>query len=394
MPRDLNSNGRVYKTSVAAHRLNGPQIARLEQEIVELERQIAVRIDQVQELAKMPPPPPRSENSAGVARVAPKTLNDVQENVLVQWIRQVKELFALPMGPLITTSATQILNRDGTDCTISKAWVDRFIKRLPDDLKPSKVRSVKKKHIDAEDQETLEQWYRRLEALIAGVSPENIYNFDDTIFQIGLGKKPRLVVTRRDSPLPPLNRTYCEWITTIECIAADGWAADPFAVIQGDHYFDEWLTYDGTAENAMFMMNPSGRVDEKAACEWIESFHRQTEDRADGQPRLLLFRGQPQYLSFNFLQFCEEHKIIPFSFPPNIGHLLQPFDGKPFEDYKRYWRSSLLCLMIDDVDEEKSVFFHNFPSIREKSFKSEVIKDAFADRGIVPFDPSKVGQPL
>ncbi|KAJ5424016.1 hypothetical protein N7491_009232 [Penicillium cf. griseofulvum] len=359
------------------HPLNGPKIARLEQEIVELERQIAERIDQVQALVKMPPPRPDGPaRPARVARGAPKTLNDVQENVLVQWIRQ-------------------ILNRNGTDGTISKAWVDRFIKRLPDDLKPSKVRSVKKKRIDAEDQETLEHWYGRLEAVIAGVSSENIYNFGDTIFQIGLGKKPQMVITHRDSSPPFQTRTYCEWITTIECIASDGWVADPFVVIQGDHYFEEWLTYDGTPEKAVFMMNPSGRVDEQAACKWIESFHRQTEDRAaDGQPRLLLFRGQPQYLSFKFLQFCEQHKIIPFSFPPNIGHLMQPFDGKHFEDYKRYWRSSLFCTMIDDVDDEKTAFLQDFPSIREKSFKPQVITNAFAGRGIVPFDPSKVGQPL
>ncbi|KAJ5356218.1 hypothetical protein N7517_010827 [Penicillium concentricum] len=251
------------------------------------------------------------------------------------------------ISQLITTSVTQILNRDGNDATISKAWVDRFIKRLPDDLKPPKTRSTKKKT----------------------VSTENIYNFDDTIFQIGQGKKPRMVVTR---------------------------GADPFVVIQGDHYFDEWLTYEGTPDEAVFMMNSSGQVDELAACEWLESFHRQTEDRAaDGQPKLVLFRSQPQYLSFKFLNFCEQHKILPFSFPPNIGHLIQPFDGKPFQCYKQYWRSQgILFCMIDDPDDEKTVFLMDFPSIRETSFKPEVITKAFADRGIVPFDPYKVKQPL
>ncbi|KAI2680592.1 hypothetical protein DTO027I6_3774 [Penicillium roqueforti] len=296
------------------------------------------------------------------------------------------------MGPLITISANQILNGDGNDTTVSKAWVDRFIKRLPDDLKPPKARSVKKKRLDASDQETLEHWYGRLKAVIAGVSPENIYNFDDTIFQIGEGVKPQMVVTSMGLGFAShQTRTYCEWITTIECIAADGWAADPFILIQGDHYYDEWLEYGGAPDEAVFMVNPSGRVKEQVACEWIECFHRQTKDRtADGQSRLLLFRGQPQYLSYKFLPFCEQHKIIPFNFPPNIGHLIQPFDSKPFKNYKQYWRSQgLIAYMIDDPDDEKTAFINGLPKIREESFKPQVITDAFADRGIVPFDPSK-----
>ena len=217
MPKGPNAtNGRVSKTSAPTRSLNEPNIAALE-------REITAPTDQVQ-LNSVPARP---------ARVAPNTLDGVQENTLIQWIRQVKELFALPMGPLITTSANHILNRDGNDTTISKAWVDRFIKSLPDDLKPLKVRSVKKKRLDASDQETMEHWYGRLEAVIAGVSPENIYNFDDTIFQIGQGMKPQMFITRAGSEFPPYQtRTDCEWITTIECIAADGWAADPLILIK------------------------------------------------------------------------------------------------------------------------------------------------------------------
>lgn len=172
-----STNGRVSKTSAPTRSLNEPNIATLG-------REIAAPNDQVQHQLNSPAHP---------ARVAPNTLDGAQENTLIQWIRQVKELFSLPMRPLIVTCATQILNGDGngdgSDATISNAWVDRFIKRLPDDLKSSKVRSVKKKRIDAPDQETLEHWYGRLEAVIAEVSPGNIYNFDDTIFQIGQGKE-------------------------------------------------------------------------------------------------------------------------------------------------------------------------------------------------------------
>lgn len=118
-----------------------------------------------------------------------------------------------------------------------------------------------------------------------------------------------MVITRRDFA-PYQTRTHCEWKTTIECIAADGWAADPFTVIQGDHYFDEWLTYEGIPDGALFIINPSGRVNEQAACEWIESFYRQTKDRTThNQPRLLLFRGQPQYLVPLILRATQDYSL-------------------------------------------------------------------------------------
>ncbi|KAJ5817720.1 hypothetical protein N7447_007728 [Penicillium robsamsonii] len=96
MPRGPGSNnGRVSKTSAPTRSLNEPNIAALK-------REITAANDQVQQQLNSPPARP--------ARVAPKPLDDTQEKVLIQWIRQVKELFSLPMGPLITISTNQILN--------------------------------------------------------------------------------------------------------------------------------------------------------------------------------------------------------------------------------------------------------------------------------------------
>ncbi|KAJ5817721.1 hypothetical protein N7447_007729 [Penicillium robsamsonii] len=73
---------------------------------------------------------------------------------------------------------------------------------------------------------------------------------------------------------------------------------------------------------------------------------------------------------------------------------MQPFDGKPFQGYKQYWKSQGVSPGIDDVDEEKTYFFQGFSTVRETSFNPDVITNACADRGIVPIDQSKVGQPL
>ncbi|KAJ5558524.1 hypothetical protein N7535_008739 [Penicillium sp. DV-2018c] len=311
-----------------------------------------------------------------------------------EWIQRVKELSSLPSKPQLTTSATQILNRYAGRDNISPSWLNDFIKGLPDDLKPIKAPSIKKRRIDASDQETLEHWFERLKALTAEVPPANLYNFSDTLFQIGLGEKPIKVICFGGS-IPPCRTTrlYCEWMSTIECIAADGWVADPCIVTQGPLY-EEWLEYlrDG---DAYLFPTDGGRVTETVACGWIKFFHKKTQDRVtDGQPRIMLFPGQPQYLCWKFLQFCDQHNIILFRFPPNIGHLLQPFNCKTFDHYKGWWKKRGLWMNYEEADDEKDDFFEFFPEAREEVFKPQAIKGAFAERGIFPFDPSKVGQPL
>lgn len=181
----------------------------------------------------------------------------------------------------------------------------------------------------------------------------------------------------------------------MECIAADGWVAAPYVVIQSDRILEEWLAVSGLPGESTFNHTPNGRITEKAAWEWIQFFHRQTKDRAaDGQPRLVLFRGQPQNLTFNFLQFCEKHLIIPFCFPPNIGHLMQPFDVKPFQRYKDYWKRKYYRSPPGGPDAEKADFIAEFAPVREETSKPQVITDAFADNGIFPFDRYKKIQPL
>lgn len=276
-----------------------------------------------------------------------------------------------------------------------QSWTSQFVKRLPNDLKPSKYRQAKKKRLDSCDLETVQHWFDRLKPLIADIPPANIYNFDETNFQIGLTTRPRLWIGGRGDSYPSI-REWCEWITSIECIAADGWDVGSYLVIQ-ESSIDEQLDYqhvvDDIPDFTELHETPNGRLNEELALGWLERFHKRTKDRvADSESRLLLFKGQPLFLTFNFLRFCEEHRIIPFCFPLNLAHHIQPFDLEHFSTYKKYGANCFVSL--EDPDEEKMWWLATFGSAREVNFTPDIIKRAFADRGIYPFDPSKLTQPL
>lgn len=73
----------------------------------------------------------------------------------------------------------------------------------------------------------LSEWFDRVKLAVAtyGILLEDIYNFDETGFAMGLCATAKVVTCAdyygRRSVLQPGNR---EWVTAIETIGADGWA--------------------------------------------------------------------------------------------------------------------------------------------------------------------------
>lgn len=126
-----------------------------------------------------------------------------------------------------------------------------------------------------------------------------------------------------------------EWIASIDCIAADGRIAMPRVLCQIDTSdWDPLDDYKLTGFGATVIETSTDWLTEEDAFGWLYNFHETTKYRkdpkvlninrhtAEGQPRLLLFSGQPAFLTLDFLRFCEKYNIIPFSFPPDIGHLM------------------------------------------------------------------------
>ena len=72
-----------------------------------------------------------------------------------------------------------------------------------------------------------------------GVSNDNMHNFDETGFQMGVISS-QVVVTgskRRNRPkaIQPGN---CEWVTVIQAINAMGWAIPPFIIFKAVYHLN------------------------------------------------------------------------------------------------------------------------------------------------------------
>jgi len=57
--------------------------------------------------------------------------------------------------------------------------------------------------------------------------------------------------------------------------------------------------------------------------------------------RLLIMDGHSSHVSWEFLDYCLTHDIIPFCLPPHSTHLLQPLDVGLFSPLQRNYSSCL-----------------------------------------------------
>lgn len=109
----------------------------------------------------------------------------------------------------------------------------------------------------------------------------------------------------------------------------------------------------------------------------------------------MLLDGHSSHCTLEFIQFCDDHLIIPFCLPSHSTHLLQPLDVRIFQPYKHYHTQAiedatrLGCAEFDKVE-----FLAALKSIRTKALKESTIRSAFKACGLVPYNPKVVLEKL
>jgi Tc5 transposase DNA-binding domain/helix-turn-helix, Psq domain len=167
-------------------------------------------------------------------------LTQLEEDSLAKWIFSMDSRGAAPRPSTVREMANILLAARGSTppLTVGVNWVSKWIKRR-DDLRTCFSRRYDYQRALNEDPKSLREWFATVQRVVDenGIQPEDIYNFDETGFAIGLISTQK-VVTRaeyygRRSILQPGNR---EWVTAIEAISADGFSLPPCVIFKGKVY--------------------------------------------------------------------------------------------------------------------------------------------------------------
>ena len=141
-----------------------------------------------------------------------------------------------------------------------------------------------------------------------------------------------------------------------------------------------------------FAVSNNGWTDNELGVAWLEKmFEPRTKLRQKGEYRLLVLDGHDSHMSTKAIQFCLDHKIILLCLPPHGTHLLQPLDVGVFGPLAIYYSQGLeeysqgLSYSVNKAD-----FIRIYEKARKLAFSHKNITHAWAQSGLVPYDPEKV----
>jgi hypothetical protein len=252
-------------------------------------------------------------------------LTEFEEESLVQWILSMDSRGAAPRPSTVRDMANILLADRGNMpvLTVGKNWASNFVNRR-EELQIRFSRRYDYQRAQNEDPKILREWFKTVQSVINknGIQSDDIYNFDETGFAMGLISAQK-VVTRaeyhgRRAILQPGNR---EWVTVIESISAAGFALQPCIIFKAKNHNISWL--DGLPKDWRTEVSLSGWTSDETSNRWLQNlFIPFTSTRIKGKYRLLILNSHGSYLTPQFDQICAENSIIPLCMPPHSSHLL------------------------------------------------------------------------
>ena len=266
-------------------------------------------------------------------------LSAVQEASLLRYILSLDEIGHTIRYDQISSLANAILAEDHTNndsaSSVDHHWARRFLNRHPELYK------VKQKPLELErklvhDSGVLLDWFERFRQLRErySVQNENIWNFDETGFRIGVGKSQWIVTASRKNRhyLPSDNNR--DYVTVIEAINAGGAVIDEILILSGKVHLERF--YRELQGEVLVGLSETGYVNDELSFEYIRHFERQSRRTRVEAHRILFCDGYLSHFTQEVLEFCEFNNIHPFALPPHTSHILQPLDVVLFQPYKHW----------------------------------------------------------
>ena len=133
-----------------------------------------------------------------------------------------------------------------------------------------------------------------------------------------------------------------------------------------------------------------GYTDGKIGRAWIEHFHEQTKDKANGQQHLLLVDGHNSHYMHAFLEFLRAHWIDVVGYLSHSTHIYQGLDVVIFGPLKHNWSLVHHSWEQRGHTVNKTNFLAVYAEAHTKTLTLENIKAAFCKTGVIPFNPDVV----
>jgi hypothetical protein len=200
-----------------------------------------------------------------------KFTND-EEQLLLRKILQLSADGFPPQRTIVEEMANTMLDtkNPASPQKVGTKWVANFVKRHPE-LSSVYNRKFDIQRAEVEDPKLISLWFKLVGDTIAkyGVLEEDIFNFDETGFQMGVISTSKVITTsdRKGRPRTkqPGNR---KWVTVIEAISAKGQAIPPFIIFDGKLHQATWYQ-TGIPTLWKIAISDNGWTNNQLGLEWV-----------------------------------------------------------------------------------------------------------------------------
>ena len=181
-----------------------------------------------------------------------------------------------------------------------------------------------------------------------------------------------------------------ESLTAVECVNATGLSIPSFLILTGSMIMQSWINND-LPDDVVLTVAETGYSNDWLSLQWLKHFDAHTSKCQKGAYRLLMMDGYGSHHTIEFIEYCDEAKIIPFGLPAHTTHLLQPLDVVVFQPLK-HWHAEAVkeAMSYENETFTKLKFLNAFTSFRKKAFKTSTILSAWREVGLFPFNPAMV----
>jgi hypothetical protein len=297
-------------------------------------------------------------------RNARHKLTRTEEQTIVRYILDLDSRGFAPRLCEVADMADKLLGARGGE-PVGKHWAERFVTRS-DELKMAFSRAKDRQRILQEDPEIIGAWFKLVEDTKAkyGVHNDDVHNFDETGFQMGVIGSMKVVTGADRRARPELTQPGDrEWVTVIQSICAAGSCTPPFIIYKGRVHISAWYEEAEIPRQWKLSVSKNGWTNNALGLEWLKHFDTHTKASQVGAYRLLILDG----------------------------HESQPLDVVCFSPVKRKYSQRVRDLARKRVFHiNKEGFLPAFKDAFFNVFTEANCRKAFEASGLVPLDAQVV----
>ena len=321
-----------------------------------------------------------------------KKLAEPQDNAVKSYLLLLYGIGTPGTVDTLILASNRVLYYTGSGETVSRQWAKRWIIRNSAFWKTLRSKPIAIKRRDAHKLEDIKTHFREFERCLKHwtIQNEDIYNFDETGFQIGVVSGSKVLVPIHCEVVYASDPDNKELVTAVVTLNYAGKKVPPMIIFKGAYHLRKHFDND-LDPNTYFARSENGFTTDYLGLKYIEHFNRFTKANTVGRYRLLIFDGHGSHVTQNFVDFCWEHQIQPYLLIPHLTHLLQPLDVGVFQ----YLKSNFKKAIQDEVfmgakDISKVDFFRQFQQFYNRTLSTKLCYSAFAKTGLIPLNPDIV----